>query len=325
MWKSGAGKGSEIVTRTLLGVLSCLETRRQRLVSLEGDIVERCSQGVPTFLGCRLRPHNVGLGRHPHCPLARWTAHEANLDFYRSSRLDPPRAKEKDAARTDVRRAKGLLFELTLSRDTLQAQWQAEFGARVAAPLLYRTYGMRRNARNALGLGPRRPRWRVHDARRRLRREFLVRRGIAAGGIGFAHEFWISSSAHRFRWLLGCWHCSVTLSTAANLPSIHVPRALSYCIPPGLVRHPAIAVLRSPSRPRMRVWSTFVCVSPKCRPCRGFLAISVLVSHGFPFTLFRACAVGYVVASLRDSRQHGIGPLPRMIQNGSGPSKLIRF
>jgi hypothetical protein len=52
-------------------------------------------------------------------------------------------------------------------------------------------------------------------------------------------------------------------------------------------------------------------VSPKCRPCWGFLVIAAFVSHGFPFPSFRASAVGYVVASLRDSRQHEIGPLQR--------------
>jgi hypothetical protein len=44
------------------------------------------------------------------------------------------------------------------------------------------------------------------------------------------------------------------------------------------------------------------CVSPKCRPCRGFLVFIGVVSHGFPFPSLRASAVGYVVASLRDSR-----------------------
>jgi len=49
-------------------------------------------------------------------------------------------------------------------------------------------------------------------------------------------------------------------------------------------------------------------VSQKYRPCRGFLVITGFVSHGFPFPSLRASAVGYAVASLRDSRQHEICP-----------------
>src|SRR6266853_5131918 len=122
LWKSGAGKGSESVTPALRGVLGCLETRRQRLVSLEGNVVERCRQGVPACSGGLFRSHDMRLGHHPHGSLARWPTHEANLDFYRSSRLNPLWAKEKDPARTDVSRAKGVLIDRTLSGDTLQAQ-----------------------------------------------------------------------------------------------------------------------------------------------------------------------------------------------------------
>src|SRR5260221_227976 len=102
------------------------------------------------------------FGHHPHGTSAKRPGHEANLDFYRSPRLNPLRAKEKDTTRTDICCAQSLLVVLTLPCDALQAKRQAEFRARVGAPLFDRAYGMRWNARNALGLSPRRPRWRVH-------------------------------------------------------------------------------------------------------------------------------------------------------------------
>src|SRR5258708_6259392 len=94
------------------------------------------------------------------------------------------------------------MFMVPLPSDALQPQWQAEFRARVGAPLLDRTHGMRGNARNTFGLCPGRPRWRVHDSCSRVRRQFIDRHGFAAGGIGSDDDFRILSNAHRSPWLL---------------------------------------------------------------------------------------------------------------------------
>src|SRR5712692_10399149 len=72
----------------------------------------------------------------------------------------------------------------------------------MGAPLLDRAYGMRWNARDALGLGPRRPRRRVHDGGSRVRGQFFGRHGLTATRLGSVHDFRISSSAHRSTWLL---------------------------------------------------------------------------------------------------------------------------
>ena len=42
--------------------------------------------------------------------------------------------------------------------------------------------------------------------------------------------------------------------------------------------------------------------APVCHPWRGFVGVFRQFSHRFPFTPFRASAVGYVVTSLRDSQ-----------------------
>src|SRR5712692_4724705 len=67
----------------------------------------------------------------------------------------------------------------------------------MGAPLLDRAYGMRWNARDALGLGARRPRRRVHDGGSRVRGQFFGRHGLTAARLGSVHDFRISSSAHR--------------------------------------------------------------------------------------------------------------------------------
>ena len=86
------------VTPAQIGALGPLEARRQGLVPLEGNVVEGCRKGMPTGTGGRFRTHDMRLGQHPHSTPASWPIHEANLDFNRSSRLNPLRAKEKDTA-----------------------------------------------------------------------------------------------------------------------------------------------------------------------------------------------------------------------------------
>ena len=167
--KSEGSKNWEHFKPTQVGVLRPLETRRQGFVPLEGDVIEGRGQGVPAGAGGRFRSHDVRLGHHPDGTPAKRPVHEANLDFYRSSRLNPLRAKEKDATRTDICRAEGVVFALALPSDALQTERQAEFSARVGAPLLDGAHSVRWNARNALRLGPRRPRRRVHDGGRRVR------------------------------------------------------------------------------------------------------------------------------------------------------------
>src|ERR1700730_7726900 len=47
-----------------------------------------------------------------------------------------------------------------------------------------------------------------------------------------------------------------------------------------------------------------VMLAPVGHPRRGFLVILYVFSRRFPFASFSASAMGYVVTSLRDSRQH---------------------
>src|ERR1700682_3458540 len=130
MWNSREVKDGERVTPGRKTALTPLESPRHRFVPLEGDFVERCRQRMPARPGAGLGTHDVRFGHHPHGTPAKRPVHQANLDFYRSSRLNPPRTEEKDSARTDIGRAQDLLFLLSLPRDAIQAQRQTEFGAR---------------------------------------------------------------------------------------------------------------------------------------------------------------------------------------------------
>ncbi len=195
-------KNRECFIPVQVGALRLFETQGQGLVPLECDVIEACRQGVPTVSRGRFRSHDVRFGFHPHGAPAKRPVHQVNFYFYRSSRINPPRAKEKDTARTDIRRAQGHIVVLTLPRNAHQAQRQAEFSASIGTPLLDRAYGMCRNARNALGLGPRCPRWRVRNRCRRLRGQFFNGCGFTAAGFGSVHNSRITSSAHRSPWLL---------------------------------------------------------------------------------------------------------------------------
>jgi hypothetical protein len=59
-----------------------------------------------------------------------------------------------------------------------------------------------------------------------------------------------------------------------------------------------------------RQWVHFVYVNSMCHLFRGFQYILDPLPHRFPFTSFRASAVGYVVTSLRDFQEDKIGLLP---------------
>src|SRR5260370_18025444 len=50
-------------------------------------------------------------------------------------------------------------------------------------------------------------------------------------------------------------------------------------------------------------------MNPTWRPCWGFAVKTDAVSHHFPFTSFRASAVGYFVTSLGDSWRRAISLL----------------
>ena len=66
-----------------------LETRGKRLFPQKRDVIEGDCEGMPALPRRRFRSHDVRLGLHFHATAAERAVHQANLDFYRGSRLNP--------------------------------------------------------------------------------------------------------------------------------------------------------------------------------------------------------------------------------------------
>ncbi len=71
---------------------------------MESDVVENCRQEMPAGFGGRFGSHDVRLGHHPNGTPAKRPVHEANFDFYRSSRLNPLRASFSRLPATRIKR-----------------------------------------------------------------------------------------------------------------------------------------------------------------------------------------------------------------------------
>src|SRR6266404_7368877 len=107
------------------------EARGKRLLPQERDVIKVDGEGVPAVPQRRFGSYDVRFGLHFHGTPPEGAVHQANLKFYRGSRLNSLGTQKKDATRADIGRPHRLVLEFPLPGDAIDPQWQAELGPRV--------------------------------------------------------------------------------------------------------------------------------------------------------------------------------------------------
>jgi len=102
--------------------LVALEARWQWLFALKCDVVKSCCEHVPTGTHRGIGANDMRLRQHFHGTSAEGPVHQTNFQLHRRARLNQLRAKEKDSAGTDIRRAQCFRVVFALASDALHAQ-----------------------------------------------------------------------------------------------------------------------------------------------------------------------------------------------------------
>jgi hypothetical protein len=102
--------------------LVALEARWQWLFALKCDVVKSCSEQVPTGTRRGIGANHVRFRQHFHGATPKRPIDQTNFQFHRRARLNHLRAKKKDSAGTDIRRAQCFRVIFALTGDALHAQ-----------------------------------------------------------------------------------------------------------------------------------------------------------------------------------------------------------